>query len=69
MFHLGQCPHCQRKLSKARVETITIDGGEESYKGVTYCCPYCHCVLTVSMDQIALNADLVNRLVKALRRG
>jgi hypothetical protein len=69
MPHLGKCPHCSKTIPRASVETITIDGGGESYKGVTYSCPYCHVVLTVSMDQIALNADLVTRLLKALRKG
>jgi hypothetical protein len=69
MIHVGECPYCHRKVTKARVETITIEGGTQSYKGVTYSCPYCQSVLTVSMDQIALNADLVNRLVKVLRKA
>lgn len=69
MFGSGICPHCQTIISHATVEPITINSGEESYKGVTYFCPHCRAVLTVSMDQIALNADLVTRLLKALRKG
>jgi len=69
VVHTGQCPHCKTKISRSVVETITIDGGDSSYKGVTYLCPHCRAVLTVSMDQIALNADLVNRLLKVFRKG
>ena len=69
MTHVGKCPHCQSTIARAKVETITIDGGDSSYKGVTYSCLRCRAVLTVSMDQIALNADLVTRLLKALRKG
>jgi hypothetical protein len=71
MFNTGKCPYCQAMISNSVVETITIEGGTQSYKGVTYLCPSCHSVLSVSIDQIALNADLVNRLLKALgsRRG
>jgi|GraSoiStandDraft_4_1057263.scaffolds.fasta_scaffold975614_1 hypothetical protein len=72
MIHAAQCPHCKAVINKARVEQITIDSGLGSgtnYKGVTYSCPWCKAVLTVSMDQIALNADLMNRLEKLLGRG
>jgi hypothetical protein len=72
MLHSGKCPYCERIIGKARVENITIDGGigsDTEYKGVTYSCPSCRKVLTVSLDQIALNADLVTHLLKALRKG
>jgi predicted Zn finger-like uncharacterized protein len=69
MFHSGKCPHCQATISSVKVETITIKGGDQSYKGVTYVCPHCHAVISVSMDQIALNGDLVTRLLKALHKG
>jgi hypothetical protein len=68
MLHSGTCPHCEKTISTAEVETIDIQAGSQAtYKGVSYLCPYCRCVLSVSMDQIALNADLVSRLLKALR--
>lgn len=55
------------------VETMNIDAGavfpQASYKGVSYLCPNCRSVLSASMDQIALNEDLVQRLLKALGRG
>jgi hypothetical protein len=72
MFHSAKCPYCERTVATARVETIKIDAGlgaDIAYQGVTYSCPACRKVLTVSMDQIALNADLVTRLLKALRKG
>ena len=69
MFQNGQCPKCERKISEVTVENITINGGDHDYKGVSYICPFCFSVLTVSMDQLSLNADLVNRLLKALGRG
>ncbi len=70
MLHSGKCQHCHKTVSSARVETIDINAGRQaSYKGATYLCPHCRSVLSVSMDQIALNEDLVSRLLKALRRG
>jgi phage terminase large subunit GpA-like protein len=70
MFYSGKCPHCEKTVASANVETIQINAGTQaSYKGVTYLCPHCRRVLTVSMDQISLNEDLVARLLKALGRG
>lgn len=69
-MHTGKCPHCQNTVASAEVETITINaGGQASYKGVSYLCPNCRAVLSVSMDQIALNEDLKTRLLKALAKG
>ena len=69
-MHTGKCPQCQTVISRAIVETINIKGGADvSYKGVSYLCPQCRVVLSVSLDQLALNGDLVTRLMKALRKG
>jgi hypothetical protein len=69
-IYQGQCPKCGKTVSSANVETMTINAGRHaSYKGVSYLCPHCDCVLGVSMDQIALNEDLVSRLLKALGKG
>jgi hypothetical protein len=70
MLHSGKCPKCEETVGSARVETIEIRAGaHDAYKGVSYLCPHCRSVLSVSIDQIALNADLVTRLLKALGRG
>jgi hypothetical protein len=69
MLHSATCPYCQRPIASAKVENIKINGVGSEYKGVSYSCPSCHAVLSVSMDQIALNVDLVKRLLKALGAG
>ena len=56
-------------LAVKRFYSVKINGAGAEYKGVSYSCPYCHAVLSVSMDQVALNVDLVKRLLKALGRG
>jgi hypothetical protein len=68
VIHSGKCPRCERTIATAKVENIKISGAAD-YKGVSYSCPYCHSVLSVSMDQVGLNVDLVNRLLKALGKG
>jgi Zn-finger nucleic acid-binding protein len=69
----NKCPHCNVILTRAVVESIDIDTAvifaDTTYKGVTYACPSCRAVLGISMDQIALNADVVTRLLRALGRG
>ena len=72
-MHSARCPKCETVVSRALVETMDIDAGaifpQQRYKGVAYLCPNCRGVLSVSMDQLALNADLVDRLMKALGKG
>jgi len=69
----NKCPHCNSVLTRAVVESIEVDTAvifsSTTYKGVTYACPSCRAVLSVSLDQMALNADVVDRLLKALGRG
>jgi len=69
MIHSAKCPHCEATIASATVENIKIRGVGSEYKGVSYSCPSCHSVLTVSMDQIALNVDLVKRILSSLGRG
>jgi hypothetical protein len=70
MFHSGKCPKCDRTINTAKAEAIDLHvSPKEAYKGVSYSCPSCHCVLGVSMDPLALNQNLVNRLKKALGKG
>lgn len=66
----AKCPYCHKVISTVNVETIGIETGlSVGYKGVTYSCPGCHAVLSVEMDPIALKADIVRDLLKALRKG
>jgi len=69
MLHSGKCPKCQRTISCVTAETIKIKVGlRETYGGMSYLCPHCRSVLSVSMNQIVLNANMVPRLVRALRK-
>ena len=67
MLHAGKCPKCDGTIGHASAEPIEIRvGTTDKYKGVSYYCPYCHAVLSVSMDPLGLNENLVIRLLKAL---
>jgi len=70
MLHAGKCPHCDKTISHAKAEPIDIRVGTTAeYKGISYYCPFCHAVLSVGMDPLALNQNLVNRLMQALGKG
>jgi len=70
MFHSGKCPHCEKAVSHVKVETIQFAAGlYEHYAGVSYLCPDCRAVLGVGVDPLALNDDVVSRLLTALRKG
>jgi hypothetical protein len=70
MFHSGKCPSCEKPVSHVKVENIQFTAGPyEPYVGVSYLCPDCRTVLGVGIDPLALNADVVSRLVAALRKG
>jgi len=65
----AKCPKCERIIASADIDNFDLNGGGYTYVGVAYSCPLCHSVLSVSMDQLALNADLVQKLLTALGRG
>jgi phage FluMu protein Com len=51
MLHTGKCPHCDKVLSKVRVEEIDIiDGLRPKYHGMTLVCPFCNKILHVGID-------------------
>jgi predicted Zn finger-like uncharacterized protein len=68
--HHGKCPKCAKVVDRAIIGIIDIDAAkifpETTYKGMTFSCPWCETVIAVTMDQIALNADLVSRLFRAV---
>ena len=70
MIKTGKCPGCQKTISKVRVENIDItEGFTPTWKGVSFLCPSCSCVLSVGVDPVALKADIVAEVVNNLRLG
>ncbi len=64
----SKCPKCEKMMTYIRGDTMDIKVGSASYKGVTYSCPYCFNAISVQMDPIALKADTVSGVAKALGR-
>ncbi len=65
---MGTCPKCGEHVLSARLEPITIDGGvgKTSWKGVSYLCPSCSCVLSVGIDPVALRSETVSQISASL---
>lgn len=69
----GKCPGCKKTLMSARFDAIPVHEGiattSNGFKGVSFSCPSCHCVLGVGVDPFALKADIVAEVVNHLRQG
>jgi hypothetical protein len=67
-MNLGKCPKCDRIVPKIYCEGIDIEvPGGASWKGINHCCPFCHAVLSVQIDPIAIKTDIIDGLFKKLR--
>ena len=66
MINLGKCPKCEKIISKVKYENISASsgiGGTE-WNAISYCCQSCNTVLSVQIDPVALNTDLLKELGK-----
>lgn len=60
MMNAGKCPKCEKTITSVRIEAINImEGFQKKYHGVSYCCSHCSTVISVEIDPIALQGDLV----------
>lgn len=65
MINAGKCPKCEATITYVRIEGVDVkDSGRSAWKGITYCCPSCSTVLSVSIDPIAIKSDIVAELKK-----
>jgi len=63
MINTGKCPKCEKTISSVKIEAIDIkEGFNNKYLGVSYCCSHCSTVLSVEIDPLALQADLVKKI-------
>jgi RNase P subunit RPR2 len=64
----GKCPHCKKPISKPRLEAVEIANNGVNWKGVSYFCPSCNSVLSVSIDPLALKSEIIKELRNLLGR-
>ena len=61
----GKCPSCEKLVTQALFESINVTSGifeTDGWKGVSFLCPYCHTVLGVGIDPVALKTDTVSEI-------
>ncbi len=68
MVTTGACPKCERKVSHANLDQITLGDKITGplHRGVSMICPNCKTVLGVAFDPIALKADIVDEVLEGL---
>jgi hypothetical protein len=68
----GRCPKCGFVVYQVKTEPISVVTGPfgtgESYKAVSYLCLACDAVLSVSIDPLALEADIIKQVARVIRR-
>lgn len=65
-MYTPKCPKCDKFITRFNLAGSMAGelGGSVSYHVVAYCCPWCHCVLSVQMDPIALKFDTADEAAK-----
>jgi len=69
LANIGKCPKCDNVVNAVRIETIEVEQSRMvKWKGASYVCSSCDSVLGISIDLLALKTDIINGVVKSLRR-
>jgi hypothetical protein len=65
---MGTCPYCQAVIISVSISEIQVNAtvGGQTWRGIKYFCPTCDRVLSVAIDPVALNDELVQDIVEAL---
>jgi hypothetical protein len=67
---MALCPSCNAAIHHVTIQDVTVGGlATDQWNGITYSCPACQHVLSVAIDPVALQADLVDEIVARLRPG
>jgi hypothetical protein len=65
----GKCPKCEASLKRVKAQYIDVETPKANYKGVSYVCPFCRTILSVSVDPLAVKNGIVLAILKALDKG
>jgi len=58
----ANCPKCDSAFTYVHLETVNIKAKPHDWIGVAYLCPSCRSALSVGIDPVALNADLLQQI-------
>lgn len=64
----GRCPKCNNLIAAVNVDNVDIIAAGSFYNGVAYLCPHCDTVLAISMDQLGVDFDVLNKRLRALHK-
>jgi hypothetical protein len=66
---MSKCPYCDTPIRQVKFSSVTINAGTKSLRGNAYSCPSLSCgkIISIEMDPIALNSDLVDDIKRSPR--
>jgi hypothetical protein len=71
-MHAGKCPKCDKQIGYTLVQQVNIKSGPlgtgTETLGASFQCPFCRAVLSVGIDPISLKTDIVNEILRELRK-
>jgi len=63
------CPYCEKGFTYVKIQEVEMHAGFEPYhSGLTYLCPHCQKILSIQINPIKFQEELLARLDHLLRR-
>jgi hypothetical protein len=59
---MSKRPKCASVITSATINDVDI----ANWRGISYCCPYCSTILSVSIDPVALKTDTIAAIAREL---
>jgi len=60
MMNTGKCPKCDKPITDVIIEPVKARARDAQFNGISYVCPSCRAVLSVSIDLLALKNDVLS---------
>jgi hypothetical protein len=65
---MSKCPKCDGFITQVQLAEVNIPAGTKAWKGVSYSCPLCQCLLSVGIDPVALKTDMVYEVSQEIKK-
>lgn len=65
---MAKCPQCKHLTKTFILEPVIIKDRRHKWDGVSYNCPLCGCVVTVTIDPFAMRDEIVSTILEAVRK-
>ena len=65
----GECPKCGKTVSAVNGEHVNVKTSGKTLHGLSYYCQSCNAVLSVTIDPVALKTDIVDEIVRELKKA